>query len=88
METKKINFAKLLIYTSIAHKESIEQDVRETFADVIYRTCPGIAALELARKIYHSEGNEVYNEQELSIIRQASRMCTAQFIETIEQLLK
>lgn len=88
METKKINFAKLLIYTSIAHKESIEQDVRETFADVIYRTCPGIAALELARKIYHSEGEEVYNEQELSIIRQASRMCTAQFIETIEQLLK
>lgn len=88
METKRINFAKLLIYTSIAHKESIEQDVRETFADVIYRTCPGIAALELARKIYHSEGNEVYNEQELSIIRQASRMCTAQFIETIEQLLK
>lgn len=88
METKKINFAKLLIYTSIAHKESIEQDVRETFADVIYRTCPGIAALELARKIYHSEGEEVYNEQELNIIRQASRMCTAQFIETIEQLLK
>lgn len=88
METKRINFAKLLIYTSIAHKESIEQDVRETFADVIYRTCPGIAALELARKIYHSEGNEVYNEQELSIIHQASRMCTAQFIETIEQLLK
>lgn len=88
METKRINFAKLLIYTSIAHKESIEQDVRETFADVIYRTCPGIAALELARKIYHSEGEEVYNEQELNIIRQASRMCTAQFIETIEQLLK
>lgn len=88
METKRINFEKLLIYTSIAHKESIEQDVRETFADVIYRTCPGIAALELARKIYHSEGEEVYNEQELNIIRQASRMCTAQFIETIEQLLK
>lgn len=88
METKTINFSKLLIYTSIAHKESIEQDVRETFADVIYRTCPGIAALELARKIYHSEGDEVYNEQELSIIRQASKMCTAQFIETIEQLLK
>lgn len=88
METKRINFEKLLIYTSIAHKESIEQDVRETFADVIYRTCPGIAALELARKIYHSEGEEVYNEQELNIISQASRMCTAQFIETIEQLLK
>lgn len=87
METRTINFKKLLIYTSLAHSESIEQDVRETFADVIYRGCPGIAALELARKIYHSEGDTEYTEQEVNIIRQASRMCTAQFIEAIERIL-
>ena len=52
----------MLIYTSLAHRDSIEQDVRETFADVIYRSCPGIAALELARKIYHSEGDTEYSE--------------------------
>lgn len=87
MGAKTINFSRMKIFTGMSHRESIEQDVRETFADVIYRSCPGIAALELARKIYHSEGDTEYTEQEVNIIRQASRMCTAQFIEAIEQLI-
>lgn len=83
----KLNFKEMNISAGVSGRNHYLQDVREAFADVIYRGCQGIAALELARKIYHSEGDTEYTEQEVNIIRQASRMCTAQFIESIERIL-
>lgn len=76
------------IRAGIADKNCYLQDVRETFADVIYRGCNGIAALELARKIYRSEGEEDYTDDEVGIIRQAASVCTPQFIESINTMIE
>lgn len=84
----KLNFKGMKIRAGIADKNCYLQDVRETFADVIYRGCNGIAALELARKIYRSEGEEDYTDDEVGIIRQAASVCTPQFIESINEMIK
>jgi hypothetical protein len=84
----KLNFKEMKIRAGIADKNCYLQDVRETFADVIYRGCNGIAALELARKIYKSDGEEEYTEQEIGLIRQAASLCTPQFIESINEMIK
>lgn len=84
----KLNFKEMKIRAGIAAKNCYLQDVRETFADVIYRGCNGIAALELARKIYRSEGEEDYTDDEVGIIRQAASVCTPQFIESINTMIE
>lgn len=84
----KLNFKEMKIRAGIADKNCYLQDVRETFADVIYRGCNGIAALELARKIYRSEGEEDYTDDEVGIIRQAASVCTPQFIESINTMIE
>lgn len=84
----KLNFKEMKIRAGIAEKNCYLQDVRETFADVIYRGCNGIAALELARKIYRSEGEEDYTDDEVGIIRQAASVCTPQFIESINTMIE
>lgn len=84
----KLNFKEMKIRAGIADKTCYLQDVRETFADVIYRGCNGIAALELARKIYRSEGEEDYTDDEVGIIRQAASVCTPQFIESINTMIE
>ena len=84
----KLNFKEMKIRAGIADKNCYPQDVRETFADVIYRGCNGIAALELARKIYRSEGEEDYTDDEVGIIRQAASVCTPQFIESINTMIE
>lgn len=84
----KLNFKGMKIRAGIADKNCYLQDVREKFADVIYRGCNGIAALELARKIYRSEGEEDYTDDEVGIIRQAASVCTPQFIESINTMIE
>lgn len=84
----KLNFKEMKILAGIADQNSYLQDVRETFADVIYRGCNGIAALELARKIYKSDGEEDYVDNEVKLIRQAASLCTPQFIESINLMME
>lgn len=82
-----LNFEKIKMYTGVAKKDFFTQDLRETFADIIYRNCNGIAALELARKIYNSDGEAEYNEREVQLIRQVANQCTPQFIDGVNEML-
>lgn len=84
----KINFEEVKFYFGVNKKDCFIQDVREQFADIIYRNGSGIASLELARKIYNSKDSEEYDEREIELIRQTALLCTPQFIEAIEELLK
>lgn len=83
----KINFKDIVFYTGISRKEEIHRDVSESFADLMYKKSNGIAALELSRKIYNSEGEADYTEREVEMIRQVSEMCTPQFIEAINNVI-
>lgn len=84
----ELDFKNMKMKAGISEKDSFLLDVRESFANVIYRGCNGIAALELARKIFNSDGREDYSEAEIELIRNASALCTPQFIEAIENMIK
>lgn len=63
-------------------------DVRETFADMIYNNVNGIKAHALALKIYESEGEADYTDDEVKLVRTvAERLCVPGFIDGLNEQL-
>lgn len=63
-------------------------DVRETFADMIYNNVNGIKAHALALKIYESEGEADYADDEVKLVRTvAERLCVPGFIDGLNEQL-
>lgn len=63
-------------------------DVRETFADMIYNNVNGIKAHALALKIYESEGEADYTDDEMKLVRiVAERLCVPGFIDGLNEQL-
>lgn len=63
-------------------------DVRETFADMIYNNVNGIKAHALALKIYESEGETDYTDDEVKLVRVvAERLCVPGFIDGLNEQL-
>lgn len=63
-------------------------DVRETFADMIYNNVNGIKAHALALKIYESEGEVDYTDDEVKLVRTvAERLCVPGFIDGLNEQL-
>lgn len=83
----KLNFEKVKFYRGVSKKDTFEQDIREQFADIMYQTANGVAALTLAQKIYSSEGETEYSEMEVSIIRQTAELCTPQLIDAVSGMI-
>ena len=50
----KLNFENVKFYRGVSKRDSFEQDIREQFADIMYQTANGVAALMLAQKIYQT----------------------------------
>ena len=67
---KTINFERFEIYTTINHKEVIVQDCREGFANIIYWNGSGVACHALAMKIYKSEGEMEFTDEEITLMKQ------------------
>lgn len=86
---KKIDFSKVEIYTGLAKKSCVVQDLREPFADAMYQRCIGLPAHALAIKIYNSKGEEEYNEQECEIIKQcAENFWSPSVIDAVMNLIQ
>lgn len=84
----KLNFQHFKVYASISHKASQTMDVRETFADMIYNNVNGIRAHALAMKIYKSDGENEYSEEEVKLIQAvADKMCVPGFIDGLSEQL-
>lgn len=85
----KLNLEQLKIYRGIARndKDADVVDVREQFADLIYKGAAGIAALELARKIYMSNEETGYTDDEIAMMQRYAGQCTPQFIDALESLI-
>jgi hypothetical protein len=63
-------------------------DVRESFADMIYNNVNGIKAHALALKIYESEGEADYTDDEVKLVRiVAERLCVPGFIDGLNEQL-
>jgi hypothetical protein len=78
----KIDFKNFSIKKSVASTEFIKCDVRERFADVLYKGVNGIRAHALAMKIFKSDGPTDYTYEEVMMIkRTAENFCTPAFID-------
>ena len=84
----KIDFQHMKIYTGVSRKTAHTCDARETFADLIYRNAGGIRAHSLAFKIYESEGETEYSDDEIKLIQSvAEKMCVPGFIDGLNEQL-
>lgn len=83
-----IDFQHFKVYASISRKAAHTVDVRETFADMIYNNVNGIRAHALAMKIYKSEGEAEYSNDEVKLIQAvADKMCVPGFIDGLSEQL-
>lgn len=65
---KTIDFTKFKMFVDISQEETVISNQRVEFADVIYKNVPGIAAHELAMRIYKSDGPMELSDEDLSIL--------------------
>ena len=79
----KIDFQHFNVYMAVNRKSARTMDVRESFADMIY-----IKAHALALKIYESEGEADYTDDEVKLVRiVAERLCVPGFIDGLNEQL-
>lgn len=65
---KTIDFTKLKVFTDISQEQTHVIDDHKGFADLVYKNVPGIAAHELAMRIYKSDGPIEVSEEDLQIL--------------------
>jgi len=86
---KKLNLQKLKVYTNFSHTKSIIKDVREEWADAIYTLAHGIKMHALAEKVYHSNADTEYSEDEIDMIKEIIvGGGTPALIDAINEILK
>lgn len=64
----KVNFKKFEMYTSIRKDSTVLVDVKDTVANTMYTSMPGIAPASLAMKIYNSDGEVELTQEEVLIL--------------------
>ncbi len=86
---KKINFKRFEIYNAISHKEVVVHDCREEFANIIYLNGNGVACHALAMKVYKSEGDTEFSEEEISMMKKfADKFGSLAFNDSIDLNIK
>lgn len=84
----KIDFKNFKIPTGIKRDRHQVGDARESVANMLYLNTNGIRAHALAMKIYQSEGEQEYTEQEVDSLRQvAENFGTPAFIDGLNEIL-
>ena len=84
----KINFSKLPCYTDIRKVEKREMDLKYDFSNQMYINGNGVAMGALAMKIYNSQGEEEYNEQECALMLQFSESLPPIFVESLKDAIE
>ena len=83
---KILNFQEFQMPTGINRAGWRTGDEREAMADLVYKNVNGVAAHRLAFKIYESNGNTEYSEDEaLLIVRVAEAFATPAFIDGLNE---
>ena len=84
---KKINFKEFQIQENLFSDTKTIVDLREGFSNVVYKNSQGIKGLDLALKIYKSDGEIEFNDDELQIIKNISEICVAPITKAIQDIL-
>lgn len=89
MNMKKLNLKSLLVSTDISRKHCEHVDCRESFANILYQNGNGIALHALALKIYNSDENTEYTDEEVGLIKEhANAFCKPFFIDAINRAIE
>lgn len=83
-----LNFKNTEIFTNVAKTRCTVMDIREAFADVIYANGCGIKAHALALKIYNSDEETDFSEEEIKLIKEYSGLCTPAVIDAIHKKIE
>ena len=83
---KKINFKEFQIQENLFSDTKTSVDLREGFSNVVYKNSQGIKGLDLALKIYKSNGEIEFNDDELQIIKNISEICVAPITKAIQDI--
>ena len=84
---KKIDFKHFKAFTDISQERTTEVDVHKDIADAIYKNVNGIAAHDLALRIYRSEGPVELSEEDQKILRDFLKNTTPIFMDSFEHNL-
>lgn len=80
----KINFKEFGVFTDISKAQKDIVDARLAVSDNLYKHANGIAAHDLAMRIYHSDGEIELNEQDAALLQQHAKVCfTPLFIDSL-----
>lgn len=83
----KINFKRFRIPTGIGKDRYIIGDARESVANMLYLNVNGIRAHALAMKIYRSEGETEYSDEEVKTLTEvANAYGTPAFIDGLREI--
>ena len=86
---KKIDFQHFKLLVGIADNNTLMVDVREELANLTYNNVSAIAALEVARKIYKSEGVTEFDEREMDVITKTIEgLGKASFIDSFRKAIE
>ena len=83
----KINFEKLKVANDIAGSSFTEINIKEAFANSVYKGCAGMEYHALAHKIYESNGEIEVNDREAELIKQAATLCVPAIYDAISNTL-
>lgn len=85
----KINFQQFRIPAGIDRSRYQTGDARESVANMLYLNVNGIRAHALALKIYRSEGETDFTEEEVRTLREVSdAYATPAFIDGLNEQLE
>lgn len=85
----KLNFQHFKIPTGIDRTQYRTGDARESVANMLYLNVNGIRAHALALKIYRSEGETDFTEEEVRTLREvADTYATPAFIDGLNDQLE
>lgn len=85
---KKIDFRNFRSFTDITREKTVVVDVRKPLADALYRNANGIAAHDLALRIYRNDGFVELEEEDELLLRDFSKTLTPMFMDSLEENLK
>ena len=83
---KTIHFKEFQIQENLFFDTKTLVDLREGFSNVVYKNSQGIKGLDLALKIYKSDGEIEFNDDELQIIKNISEICIAPITKAIQDI--
>lgn len=83
-----VNFKKFKLFKDISQTDSVTMDVSRDFSDLMYKNMNGIAAHDLALRIYRSTGEMEISQEEAGLLMEFAKQTTPIFYDSLQANIK